>query len=138
MGDYYPPEERGKAISFLSVMVAIGILLGQIIASTIGAAAGWRVPFAIVAIPTLILGPIIRCTVKEPALGGKEKLIRKAAMEMNQSDPLTGEVQEEFYTEKITWDKLKMLAKNKTVWFSLWQGIPGCGKKNRSNMMSNN
>jgi MFS family permease len=120
MGDYYPAEERARAVAFLSVMTAIGILSGQLIASTIGDAYGWRVPFVIVAIPTLVIAPIIKCTVKEPKLGAQEMLIQQAASKQN------GEVQEEFYTEKINLQKLKMLGKNKTFWLSMVQAIPGC------------
>ena len=116
IGDLFPAAERGRALAFLAVLRSIGIITGQTIASSIGPTSGFRLPFAIVAIPTLILAPIFRCTTKEPIKGGKEQAIIAAA---------GGEVSENFYNEQMNFAKLKLIFKNKTIVLGYLQGIPG-------------
>jgi MFS family permease len=77
VGDYFY-ENRGKVLSLMMMLQMAGILMGQTLASTLGplpeqGGYGWRVPFLVCAIPTLILAPLFILTTKDPKKGGLDK-----------------------------------------------------------------
>jgi predicted MFS family arabinose efflux permease len=119
IGDMFDDQSRGRAISFISIMLSLGIALGQSVAGFIGPAdaLGWRAPFVVIASPTFILAPIYWFTTKDPPRGGKEKAVQEA---MQGREILT-----EVYAEKMDVTKLKLLLKNKTALIAFIQGIPG-------------
>lgn len=110
IGDMFNQEQRGKAISFISIMLSAGIAVGQSLAGLIGPANawGWRAPFAVVAVPVFILAPIFLFTTKDPVRGAQD------------IEPGGGT-----YDEKFDWSKFKILLKNKTAILIFLQGIPG-------------
>ena len=121
IGDLYDDTNRGKAISFIQIMLSLGVIVGQTVAGLIGPADafGWRAPFVAIAIPSFILIPIFFRTTRDPPRGANEKAIR-ALME----DPAhAGEIH--VYDEKMDLSKLKLLLKNKTAMLGFFQGIPG-------------
>jgi predicted MFS family arabinose efflux permease len=69
ISDYYPPEKRGRALSFYSMGVYIGILLGFMLGGIIADTFGWRMAFVIVGLPGVVFAIILRLTVKEPLRG---------------------------------------------------------------------
>lgn len=69
ISDYFPPEKRGTALSFYSMGVYIGILLGFLLGGVIADAFGWRMAFVVVGAPGVIFAVILRLTVKEPERG---------------------------------------------------------------------
>jgi predicted MFS family arabinose efflux permease len=69
ISDYYPPEHRGKALSFYSSGIYIGILVGFMFGGAIAEAFGWRTAFLVVGIPGVLFAVIVRLTVKEPPRG---------------------------------------------------------------------
>ncbi|TGO28987.1 hypothetical protein BPAE_0020g00320 [Botrytis paeoniae] len=52
IGDMFPPEQRGGAISLISLCPLLGIVAGPIIGEYLTAAAGWRWKFWIITIAT--------------------------------------------------------------------------------------
>lgn len=72
ISDYYPKEQRARALSIYSLGIplgmAFGILLGTIIASRIG----WRSAFIIVGSIGLVIAPVMRFAVRDPKRGGYE------------------------------------------------------------------
>ncbi|KAF7892633.1 uncharacterized protein EAF02_000171 [Botrytis sinoallii] len=52
IGDMFPPEQRGGAISLISLFPLLGIVVGPIIGGYLTAAAGWRWTFWIITIAT--------------------------------------------------------------------------------------
>ena len=46
--------------------------LRQMVAGLLGPATNWRLPFLVMAAPTLLLAFLLLATVKEPPRGGKE------------------------------------------------------------------
>ncbi|TGO06882.1 hypothetical protein BTUL_0420g00050 [Botrytis tulipae] len=52
IGDMFPPEQRGGAISLISLYPLLGIITGPIIGGYLTAAAGWRWTFWIITIAT--------------------------------------------------------------------------------------
>ena len=69
ISDYYPPENRGTALSFYSMGVYIGILLGFVLGGLIADAFGWRMAFVVVGLPGVVFAIVLRLTVKEPLRG---------------------------------------------------------------------
>lgn len=74
IADYYPPEQRGRALAFYSLGIpvgsAFGVIVGSLIASgTILQGLDWRAAFVIVGLAGVVLAPIFRLTVKEPKRG---------------------------------------------------------------------
>ena len=55
IGDYYPPEQRGKAFSIQQVMLLAGTGLGVGLGGVIGTLWGWRPALVIVALPGLLV-----------------------------------------------------------------------------------
>lgn len=69
ISDYYPPEERGTALSFYSTGVYIGILLGFLIGGWINHTFGWRVAFFVVGLPGILVALLVKYTIREPKRG---------------------------------------------------------------------
>ncbi len=79
IADYYPPEQRGVAISIYSSGVGIGIAFGFLFGGWINHFFGWRLAFFVAGLPGILLGLLLYLTVKEPARGSFETL-RTASM----------------------------------------------------------
>ena len=73
ISDYYPPEQRATALSFYSMGIYIGVLLGFAFGGVIADAFGWRVAFLVVGVPGVLFAVLLRFTVKEPARGRWDK-----------------------------------------------------------------
>ncbi|HEY7775666.1 MAG TPA: MFS transporter [Kineobactrum sp.] len=69
ISDYYPPEQRGRALAFYSTGIYIGILVGFMFGGVIAEAFGWRTAFLVVGIPGVLFAVVLRFTVKEPMRG---------------------------------------------------------------------
>jgi predicted MFS family arabinose efflux permease len=69
ISDYFPPEQRGRALSFYSMGIYIGILFGFAFGGMIAEAFGWRMAFLVVGIPGVIFAVVLRFTVQEPIRG---------------------------------------------------------------------
>jgi len=70
ISDYYPPEQRGSALSFYSTGVYLGILFGFLIGGWINSQFGWRASFFVVGIPGFLVALLVRLTIREPVRGG--------------------------------------------------------------------
>lgn len=69
ISDYFPPEQRGRALSFYSTGIYIGILLGFMFGGVIAEAFGWRMAFLMVGLPGVLFALVLRLTVREPIRG---------------------------------------------------------------------
>lgn len=69
ISDYFPPEQRGRALSFYSTGIYIGILLGFMFGGVIADTFGWRTAFLVVGIPGVLFALVLRFTVREPPRG---------------------------------------------------------------------
>jgi len=120
IGDMFDDQSRGKAISFITIMLSIGIALGQSVAGFIGPAdvLGWRAPFVAISIPTLLLAPVFLLTTKDPPRGAKENAVKAARGDEPEAEVVV-------YQEKMDLSKLKLLIRNKTALLAFAQGLPG-------------
>ncbi|MGB5490123.1 MAG: MFS transporter [Woeseiaceae bacterium] len=69
ISDYFPHEERGRALSFYSMGIYIGILVGFLLGGWINQFFGWRTAFLVVGLPGLLMAVIVKLTLREPPRG---------------------------------------------------------------------
>jgi MFS family permease len=68
VGDYYPPERRGKAFSIQMAMLFVGTGIGVALGGWLGLSLGWRWALVVVALPGLaVAGLVFR--LREPRRG---------------------------------------------------------------------
>jgi predicted MFS family arabinose efflux permease len=73
LADYFPAEQRGRALAIYSAGGAVGMMLGMWLGGRLGDAYGWRMAFVIVGLPGLALAVLVRLTVREPVRGGLDE-----------------------------------------------------------------
>ncbi len=71
LGDYYPPERRGKAFSIQQVMLLAGTGLGVAIGGGLAAAFNWRVGLLVAALPGLGVAWLV-FRLREPKRGSAD------------------------------------------------------------------
>ena len=69
ISDYFPHEERGRALSVYSIGIYIGILVGFLVGGWINQFFGWRMAFLVVGIPGILLAVVVKLTLREPLRG---------------------------------------------------------------------
>ena len=69
IADYYPPEQRARALSILTLGVPIGSALGLFIGGFLAAEYGWRFAFIALGVAGLVFAPIFAILVREPKRG---------------------------------------------------------------------
>ncbi len=69
IADYFPSGQRARALSVYSFGIPIGSALGIVLGGLIASRIDWRFAFFAVGIAGLLIAPVFRLTVKEPARG---------------------------------------------------------------------
>ena len=69
VSDYYPPQQRGRALAAYSFGIPIGSAIGIIFGGVIATVLDWRWAFIIVGGLGVLIAPIFRLVVKEPQRG---------------------------------------------------------------------
>ena len=69
ISDYFPHEERGRALSIYSIGIYIGILIGFLAGGWINQYFGWRIAFLVVGAPGILLAVVVKLTLREPLRG---------------------------------------------------------------------
>ncbi|RRJ83995.1 spinster family MFS transporter [Aestuariirhabdus litorea] len=77
ISDYYPPAQRGRALSFYSMGVYVGILLGFLVGGWINQHYGWRIAFFAVGLPGILVALLVRFSVREPHRGASDGLTQQ-------------------------------------------------------------
>ncbi|WP_033921943.1 spinster family MFS transporter [Sphingomonas sp. 37zxx] len=72
IADYFPPESRARALSIYSLGVPLGLAGGAILGGYIAATVDWRTAFVVVGVAGIVIAPIFRLIVREPARGGAD------------------------------------------------------------------
>jgi predicted MFS family arabinose efflux permease len=66
ISDYFPKEQRARALAVYSFGIPIGSALGILFGGLIAHAIDWRAAFVVVGLAGVLLAPIFRWVVKEP------------------------------------------------------------------------
>ncbi|MEZ5930099.1 MAG: MFS transporter [Parvularculaceae bacterium] len=69
ISDYFPPNQRARALSIYSFGIPIGSALGIVLGGILTTVIGWRAAFIIVGSLGLLIAPIFRLTMREPKRG---------------------------------------------------------------------
>jgi branched-chain amino acid transport system ATP-binding protein len=81
LADYYPIEARARIYSFHRAANAVGAFVGPLTAGALAYAFGWRTPFLLFVIPTVILA-ILALRLREPVRGNWERRASGATEEV--------------------------------------------------------
>jgi predicted MFS family arabinose efflux permease len=73
-GDLFPAKERARIYGMVLTGELIGSGVGLVVSAELGAAAGWRAPFFVLAVPSLVLAVLLHRLLPEPARGGQSWL----------------------------------------------------------------
>jgi predicted MFS family arabinose efflux permease len=66
VADYFPAEQRGRALGVLTAAMNVGLMLGIALGGYIAASLGWRAAFILVGAPGLLLALATRLFLTEP------------------------------------------------------------------------
>lgn len=80
ISDFFPPDQRARALSVYSFGIPIGSAIGIVFGGIIASLINWRYAFFIVGLAGIVIAPIFRMTIKEPPRGqfDRERGDRKA------------------------------------------------------------
>lgn len=67
--DYFPMGRRAAAIGIHAAGVPVGLLIGLVVGGWVAENMGWRAAFFMVGVPGVLLGLLLKFTVKEPPRG---------------------------------------------------------------------
>ncbi len=73
ISDFFPPNQRARAMSVYSFGIPIGSAIGIVFGGIIASMINWRWAFFIVGIAGVVIAPIFRMTIKEPPRGGFDR-----------------------------------------------------------------
>ena len=76
ISDWFPPQQRARALSIYSFGIPVGSALGIVLGGFIASLIDWRVAFFTVGIAGIALAPIFRLTVREPVRGQFDETAR--------------------------------------------------------------
>ncbi|WP_343518959.1 MFS transporter [Sphingomonas sp.] len=66
IADYFPPEQRARALAIYSLGIPIGLASGTLLGAWIAATVDWRAAFIVVGLAGVVIAPVFRLVVKEP------------------------------------------------------------------------
>ncbi len=69
VADYFPLEERGRAMGLTSMGGAVGVTISLLLGGLIAETWGWRAAFFAMGLPGVVLAVVIRLTLREPERG---------------------------------------------------------------------
>lgn len=74
LGDLYPADRRNYPATIVGLFYSGGASVGQLFAGEVGGEDeyGWKAPFLMVAVPTIVIGAVFAFTVQEPRRGESE------------------------------------------------------------------
>jgi branched-chain amino acid transport system ATP-binding protein len=112
IADYYEPKVRTKVYGFHRAANPIGQILGALLGGGLAYAFGWRTPFIVFAIPTVILVVLAATRLREPVRGSHERRAMGASDEVADTEekaPSFGE----------GWRILNQVKTLRRIWLSL-------------------
>ena len=115
LADYYEPDARVKVFAAHRLASSVGQIVGPVLAGLLAAFLGWRAPFFLFAIPTVVL-VLLSLRLREPVRGLQD---RRAAG----ADGATAAVVE---TPERPWRTMRVLARVRTI-RRIWLAAPFLG-----------
>lgn len=73
LADYYPVEQRGRALAIFMMAIPVGSALGYILGGLLGAGFGWRVAFFITGAPGLLAAWLTARLIEPPRGAGPDE-----------------------------------------------------------------
>lgn len=115
LSDYYPPATRLKVFGFHRLANSVGQIVGPALAGIIAYYFGWRTPFFLFAIPTVVF-VFLAARLHEPVRGVHERLAAGA-------DEHTAALED---TPESVWETMKVLGRVRTL-RRIWYAVPFLG-----------
>ncbi|HEY1605411.1 MAG TPA: MFS transporter [Allosphingosinicella sp.] len=72
ISDYFPPEQRGRALAVFAFGIPIGSALGLYLGGWIAEAVNWRSAFAVTGVGGLVVLPLVPWGIEEPVRGARD------------------------------------------------------------------
>ncbi|WP_420470428.1 spinster family MFS transporter [Brevundimonas sp. FT23042] len=72
VADYFPPHQRARALAAFAFGIPLGTAAGTLVGGLLAATWGWQIAFIAVGLLGLVVAPVLRLTVKDPARGGAD------------------------------------------------------------------
>ncbi|MFZ4717927.1 MAG: MFS transporter [Ilumatobacteraceae bacterium] len=111
LADYYPIDSRSKVFSTHRAANAVGAFVGPITAGLLAYAFGWRVPFLVFVIPTVIFA-LLALRLREPVRGHWERQAAGAAEEVANTEETVPSFAE-------SWRTVQKIHTLQRLWWSL-------------------
>jgi branched-chain amino acid transport system ATP-binding protein len=111
IADYFPINSRSKVFSVHRAANAVGSFVGPLAAGLLAYAFGWRAPFLVFVVPTLVL-VVIALRLREPVRGRWERQAMGASDEV-----IATEETAPSYAE--SWRTVQKIESLKRIWWSL-------------------
>lgn len=73
ISDYFPKNERARALSIFSLGIFVGLMLSFVAAGWMAENYGWRFAFVAVGLPGLLLALLVQFTIDEPTRGAMDQ-----------------------------------------------------------------
>ncbi len=112
LSDYYPPTTRVKVFAAHRQANSVGQIIGPLVAGVVALRFGWRVPFVLFAVPTIVF-VVLAFRLKEPIRGRHERLAAGA-------EGAAADVEEPHLK---AWPTMKTLHAVRTI-RRIWWGVP--------------
>ncbi|HEX8568409.1 MAG TPA: MFS transporter [Caulobacteraceae bacterium] len=87
IADYFPPEQRARALAAYSFGIPIGTAAGTLFGGLIAAQIDWRTAFVVVGLAGVILAPIFKLTVRDPQTRSAGQTVKAAAAQRSADAP---------------------------------------------------
>jgi predicted MFS family arabinose efflux permease len=72
LSDYVPPDRRARALGVFYLYIPCGFVVGYLSGGWLSDLVGWRLTFAIVGLPGILLAVLLRVTLREPLRGAAD------------------------------------------------------------------
>jgi MFS transporter, Spinster family, sphingosine-1-phosphate transporter len=89
IADLAPPEKRASAISFYSLGIPIGTLLGLVLGGLIADSYGWRVAFFVAGLPGILMAAVVMLLLRDPRVSGALTTAAQAKPQISTTEALT-------------------------------------------------
>ena len=111
LSDYYPPEVRPDVYGFHAIGLALGALVGPVLGGILGQWFGWRVPFYVFVVPTVVF-VILALKLREPGRGHWERAAAGASAAVIATDEVPPSYAESI---RILWQ----IGTLRRIWYAL-------------------